>query len=171
MLNFDLRADGGLTYRYYDGHTHGTPLFWFGHGLSYTTFKFTWAVSSPTTVAVSDLKIDGEGCYDCSRIRFPVNVTNTGAVAGETPVLGFIENDAGRALFGFSRVDLSSGASVTVWLAMDRGCAQAVTAVDADGVRWIEPGNFTVRVGDISSPTTRTIVVTGDRAKVSTKCR
>ena len=171
MLNFDLRAEGGLTYRYYDGHTHGAPLFWFGHGLSYTTFEFDWASSSPTTVAVSDLEIEGEGCYDCSRIRFAVKVTNTGPVAGETPVLGFIENEKGRAVFGFTRVDLSSGSSTTVSLTMDRGCAQAVTTVDADGVRWIEPGNFTVRVGDISSPSKRTLVVTGDRAMVSAKCR
>ena len=171
MLNFDLRADGGLTYRYYDGRTHGTPLFWFGHGLSYTTFKFAWAGASPTTVAVSDLGTDGDGCYDCSRIRFAVTVTNTGPIAGETPVLAFIENGSGRALFDFGRVDLAAGSSATVWLAMDRGCAQAVTTVDADGVRWIQPGNFTVRVGDVSSPTTHTLVVTGARTMVSPKCR
>jgi hypothetical protein len=66
------------------------------------------------------------GCYDCSKVAFPVTVTNTGRVAGETAVLGFVETItpggvAVRSLFDFTRVSLAAGGSTTITLQMDAG--------------------------------------------------
>ena len=55
VFNFDLQSDGGLTYRYYNGK-YGKVVYEFGHGLSYTTFKYEFQTPPVATVAVTDLK-------------------------------------------------------------------------------------------------------------------
>jgi hypothetical protein len=131
-------------------------------------------------VAISDLKTSngagGGGCYDCSKVEFHVTVSNTGKVAGETPVLGFVETktSAGvsvRSLFDFARVSLAPGASTTVALKMDAGCKQAISLVDEDGVRWMQPGDYTVKIGGGDSPATHALAVIGERAQLSGSCR
>merc|ERR1712096_488214 len=89
VFNFDLQSDGGLTYKYYDGK-YGAPIYEFGWGLSYTTFSYEWAAPPPSKVDVADLKAPGAGCYDCSGIAFAAKVANTGSVAGDAVVLGFV---------------------------------------------------------------------------------
>ena len=68
----------------------------FGHGLSFTQFRFAWAAAPPSTVAIASLRDGAAGpdCYDCSRVKFAVNVTNVGAVAGDAVVLGFAASPA-----------------------------------------------------------------------------
>jgi hypothetical protein len=105
-----------------------------------------------------------------------VNVSNTGKVAGETPVLGFVETKTPegvsvRSLFDFSRVSLAPGASTTVTLKMDAGCKQSISLVDHDGVRSMQPGDYVVKIGDSESPVTHALTVTGERAQMSGSCR
>ena len=73
--------DGGRTYRFFNG----TPLYPFGHGLSYTTFAYTnlshdapsrWRVRIASTVSV--------------------DVTNTGAVAGDEVVQLYVQHDGSK---------------------------------------------------------------------------
>ena len=41
FFNMSMRAPPGRTYKFYTG----TPVYQFGDGLSYTTFKYTWLVT------------------------------------------------------------------------------------------------------------------------------
>ena len=188
-FDFDLQSDGGLTYQYYDNR-YGSPVYDFGHGLAYTTFGFEWASGPAATVNVGDLAIPGHtGCYSCDSIQFSVKVSNTGYRAGDAVVLGFVSmsrqradgSSSGgggggggmvkkRALFDFGRVTLAAGGSTTLTLKMDAGCKQAVSMVDEGGVRWVEPGRFTVSVGDGVAPATHSFLVTGTRAAISASC-
>src|SRR5262249_49250323 len=83
-------------YRWF-AKTGGTPLYAFGHGLSYTTFEH------------SDLEVDGG-----ETITTTFTVTNTGERAGADVSQLYLTDAAGDArmrLLGFERVDLRPGES------------------------------------------------------------
>jgi beta-glucosidase len=92
--------------RYWDGAP--TPLYPFGHGLSYTTFAF------------SNLKLDAPQVKAGGKVTASVEVTNTGAVAGDEVVQLYVHQKAGsdsrprRELKGFRRVGLKPGETQTV---------------------------------------------------------
>ena len=84
-------------------------------------------------------------------VSFWLNVSNTGAVDSDDVVLGFlVPPGAGvggvplQELFGFERVHVPAGKTVTVYLG-----AQGVrfTQAGADGVRRFLPGEYTARFG------------------------
>ena len=84
-------------------------------------------------------------------VDFFVNVTNTGSVDSDDVVLGFlVPPGAGvggvplQELFGFERVFVAAGATVTVYLG-----AQGVrfTQAGEDGARRFLPGTYKVRFG------------------------
>lgn len=90
MLDYDIRH--GRTYMYYKGRT----IFPFGHGLSYTSFKY------------SGLKVRKDG--DDYVFRFKLQ--NTGKRDGEEVVqlyATFKGDDAARRLRGFERIALAAG--------------------------------------------------------------
>ena len=60
-------------YRYYD-KKEIAPLFPFGHGLSYTTFKY------------SNLRLSAKSITPNELLKVRVDVTNTGKVAGKEVV-------------------------------------------------------------------------------------
>ena len=174
--NYDLQADGGLTYRYYN-NKYGKPIFEFGHGLSYSSFEYEWATAPKASTSVAELKTTaGQGCYDCSSLQFGVKVTNTGPMAGDAVVLGFVApsgataTTSGRALFDFGRVSLATNASAVLTLRMDTGCKQAVSYVDDNGVRWVGAGTYTVTVGDLLSPASVELTVSGTSAMIDPRC-
>ena len=184
-----MQSDGGLTYRYYDGTTHGPVNFPAFHGLSYTDFTYEWASPPQATVDIASLlkppllqqqqqqPVTNGSCYDCSSLAYSVKVTNTGAVQGDAVVLGFVVPAAnastglGRALFDFGRVELAAGASAVVTLRMDKACKQAITRVDEAGVRWVEAGDYTVTVGDIVAPAMHALTATGASQRTDPSCR
>lgn len=92
--------------RYWDGLP--TPLYPFGYGLSYTTFTF------------SNLKVSAAQVKVGSSLTVSVDVTNTGAVAGDEVTQLYIHQKWGtdtrpmRELKGFERVTLQPGESKTV---------------------------------------------------------
>ena len=97
MLDYDIRH--GRTYMYFKGK----PLFPFGHGLSYTTFKY------------SGLKVKREG--DDYVFRFQLK--NTGKRDGEEVVqlyASFKGDDAAQRLRGFARVAVKAGETKEVEL-------------------------------------------------------
>ena len=65
--DYDMRRAPGRTYRYFTG----TPLYPFGYGLSYTTFRYTALRLPARTVAAGD------------SVHLSVHVTNTGTCAGD----------------------------------------------------------------------------------------
>ena len=84
--------------RYWDGAP--TPLYPFGHGLSYTTFSF------------ANLKVAAPRVKAGATAAVTVDVTNTGSVAGDEVVQLYVHQRAGsdsrplRELKGFRRVSL-----------------------------------------------------------------
>jgi beta-glucosidase len=68
MMDYDIRH--GHTYLY----AKGAPLFPFGHGLSYTSFKY------------ANLRTSGAQLAADGKVDVDVDVTNTGRVAGDTVV-------------------------------------------------------------------------------------
>jgi beta-D-xylosidase 4 len=157
----------GRTYRFYTG----TPVVPFGFGLSYTTWQYT-PLPDPTppvngmrTVDLTTVKkaaadhelkgSDGVGTIPKTlqsfAANFWINVTNTGSVDSDDVVLGFmVPPGAGtggvplQELFGFERVFVPAGQTVTVYLG-----AQGVrfTQAGIDGVRRVLPGEYTVKFG------------------------
>lgn len=89
----------GHTYRYFEG----TPLFPFGHGLSYSTFEY------------------GEAVLEDGILRIPVS--NVSAVDGDEVVQVYVKAVAdtegpAKSLRGFRRVHIKAGESVVVEIPM-----------------------------------------------------
>ena len=93
-------------YRWYDQQGI-TPLFPFGYGLSYTTFKYSG-------LKIADTSVDGT-----TAVPVTATVTNTGRVAGTDVAQLYLALPAStgeppRKLVDFSPVTLDAGASKTV---------------------------------------------------------
>ena len=118
------------------------PLFPFGHGLSYTTFAY----SAPT---VSPAKITPDG-----RATVSVEVTNTGARAGDEVVQLYVRAEVSRAtrpvmeLKGFRRITLAAGERRTVTFEVG---PEQLSYHGPDMKRVVEPGRFQVMVGGSSA--------------------
>jgi hypothetical protein len=110
FLSMSMTDPPGRTYRYYTG----TPLWEFGYGLSYTTFSLNWTTEIPERVPISNKLMD--------TVKYTVNVTNTGSVAGDEVVLAFYKPPSGpllKQLFGFERVHLKPGQSMVLSFSMN----------------------------------------------------
>ncbi len=100
----DYNIRDGYTYMYFKGQ----PLYPFGFGLSYTTFKFAHLRTSTPRLAE-----DGS-------VRVSVDVTNTGSRAGDQVVQLYVKHlhsavaRPGEELEGFQRVPLEPGQTKTV---------------------------------------------------------
>jgi beta-glucosidase len=132
-------CDPSKNHRYVDGDDK--PVFPFGFGLSYTSFRFdSLHVDAPAI---------GKG-----PVHATVNVTNTGTIAGDTVAQLYVREDVSsvetpeRALKGFSPVRLQPGETRTVTFEVP----QDDLAVWNAEKQWVvEPGAYTVWAGD-SSP-------------------
>lgn len=127
------------TYRYFSG----TPLWPFGYGRSYTTFRYDRLEVEPAAAAAGP--------------TVAVTVTNTGRRTGDDVVLAYVTHTGAssaprRALAAFRRVSLQPGASTRVTLALD---AEPLSIVDDAGVRRPATGPITVRVGDLTTTIAR----------------
>jgi beta-glucosidase len=130
-------------YRYWTT-TGKHPLFSFGFGLSYTTFKFA-NLQAPATAASG------------STVPVTFDVTNTGSVAGAEVAQLYVSDPSTKAerpereLKGFEKVRLASGETKHVTLNLD---ARAFSYWDEAAHKWtIDPGKFVVLVGDSSENT------------------
>ena len=129
------------TYRYFDGE----PLYPFGYGLSYTSFSY------------SNPQVDNASVAADGTVTLSVDVTNSGAVAGDEVVQLYLThpglNGAPiRSLQGFQRVHLDKGEKKTVsFTVRDRG----LSIVDEAGKRRIVPGKVDVWIGG-GQPVART---------------
>jgi len=129
--------------RYWDGSS--APLYPFGYGLSYTSFK------------LSDLKLSTPEVKSGASMEVSVEVQNTGVVAGDEVVQLYTHQRSGsasrpvRELKGFQRVSLKPGERRTVMLTLDAhelGFWSTQTRR-----RSIEPGAFDLWVGTDSNAT------------------
>jgi beta-glucosidase len=117
------------------------PLSPFGHGLSYTTYRYSNArLASPTIARGQAAAVF-------------VDVENAGSRAGDEIVQVYVSDVVtsvtwvARALQGFSRVHLAPGERKTVTVTLPW---EAFQLVDAEGRRVVEPGEFQVLVGPSS---------------------
>ncbi|WP_328510298.1 glycoside hydrolase family 3 C-terminal domain-containing protein [Streptomyces mirabilis] len=119
-----------------------TPLFAFGHGLSYTTYD--WQAPSVDDTA---FPTDGE-----TTLR--LTVRNTGERAGTEVVQLYLHDPVGKVarpvarLVGYARVPLAAGASAEVHFTVPADLA-AYTGPDGD--RIVEPGELELRLGASSA--------------------
>ena len=120
------------------------PLFPFGYGLSYTTFKFENLKVTPATIGTA------------ASTTVSVDVTNTGTREGDEVAEMYIHQRVASVtrpvmeLRGFQRVHLKPGEKTTVKFPLT---PRALSLVNAD-MHWVvEPGAFDVMVGPSSAET------------------
>ena len=133
LPSFDDYSMKSRTYRYMSE----TPLYGFGDGLSYTTFAYSGAKLSASTLNAGD------------PLTVSVKVANTGKVAGDEVVEVYLVPPASdvapkRELVGFARTHLTAGASKELTVTID---PRQLSLVDAEGNRAIEAGRYQVFVG------------------------
>jgi beta-glucosidase len=140
MPAFDDYAMEGRTYRYF----RGTPLYPFGHGLSYTRFDY------------GTLRLDADSLRADGRLGVAVDVANTGTRSGDEVVQLYVRRehagsgDAVQELRGFQRVQLAPGERRTVTFTLE--AAQALRHYDeARAAYAVQPGAYEVRVGASSA--------------------
>ena len=130
-----------FTSRYWD--VASKPLFPFGYGLSYTTFKFENLKLSKPSVKAGDAT------------EVQVDVTNTGSVAGDAVAQVYIHQRWGsasrpvRQLEGFKRVALKPGETQTLKFTLGKSELQFW---DPQSKKWVvEPSTFDVWAGEDST--------------------
>lgn len=157
----------GSGYRRREDDVHGgyvdeaaTPLYSFGHGLSYTTFAYT-----DLTLSTPSIAADGE-------VNVSVTVTNTGQRVGIEVVQMYVEDEAvgisrpASQLAGFHRITLEPGQAATVSFALR---LPLLAYLSLSG-RWIvEPGPMVISVGSSSADLRlhSTLEVTGPTVDVT----
>lgn len=129
---FDDYDMANRTYRYFKG----APLFPFGYGLSYTTFKV------------------GTPAYDATSGKITVKVSNTGKRDGVEIVQAYMRNTADtdgplKSLRGFARVSLNAGETKTVEIDFPRKSFEGWD-VETNTMR-VVPGRYDIMVGTSSA--------------------
>jgi len=120
---------------------NNTPLFVFGHGLSYTTFR------------LGNLRIAPESMPADGHATVQVDVTNTGSREGDEVVQLYIRDEVSSVtrpveeLRGFERITLKPGESRTVTFQIT---PDKLWFHDLQMKRVVEPGDFKIMVGNSS---------------------
>jgi len=133
LPNFEDYGMAGRTYRYFKGK----PLYPFGYGLSYTTFKY------------SDLSVPTQAVSAGQPVSADVTVTNTGKVAGDEIVQVYLKFPDVKgapliALRGFERIHLEAGASQRVHFELK---GRDLGMVSEEGNPLIAAGEYTIIIG------------------------
>jgi beta-glucosidase len=117
------------------------PLFPFGHGLSYTQYRY------------SNLRLGSQTLARGGSAKVSVDVQNVGTRAGTEIVQAYVSDLVtsatwvNKALKGFARVPLAPGEKKTVEITLPW---EAFQIVDAEGQSVVETGDFDILVGPSS---------------------
>ena len=129
----------GFTYMYFAG----TPQFAFGHGLSYTTFRYSGLKVSPGTIA------------NAAAATITVDIENAGTRAGDEVAQLYVHERAGKVrrpseeLRGFERVRLMPGQRQRVAFTLP---SSALAFYDVGTQQFtVNPGTFDILVGASSA--------------------
>ncbi|HKW17891.1 MAG TPA: CIA30 family protein [Terriglobales bacterium] len=120
------------------------PLFPFGYGLSYTTFKF------------DNLHVDPPQIQSSGTAKVSVDVSNTGDREGEEVAQMYVHQRIASitrpvmALKGFQRISLKPGEKRTVEFTIT---PDALSLLNVDMRKVVEPGAFDIMVGPSSVQT------------------
>jgi beta-glucosidase len=121
--------------------TSTQPLFPFGYGLSYSTFKYSNLRLAPDTIGPQ------------GQTKISVDVTNTGKSRGDEVAQLYIRDEVSsvtrpvKELRGFQRITLDPGQSHTVEFMLG---PEQLSFLDHDMHRVVEPGTFKIMVGGSS---------------------
>ncbi|GAA4965576.1 glycoside hydrolase family 3 protein [Algibacter aquimarinus] len=128
--DYDMK---GKTYRYFKGD----PLFEFGYGLSYTSFKYSNIKMQSTIEAGDDFTVE-------------IDVENIGGLKGEEVVQLYINNSNAdeynphKTLVAFDRILFESDEKKTLKFKIDK---EQLGTVNSDGEKVIQPGSYSLSVG------------------------
>ena len=133
LPTFDDYSMKGRTYRYFTG----TPLYPFGYGLSYTSFRYSKASLSSNTLRAGET------------LEASFQLENAGERDGDETVEAYLIPKARPGapicwLAGFEKIHLLKGEIKTVRLSIDQ---RQMSLVDADGSRTVQPGEYELYVG------------------------
>ena len=141
IIDEEYKEDIYVGYRWADKQKI-RPLFAFGHGLSYTTFKIGKATADKQELTTDD------------KITFTVPVTNTGNVAGAETIQLYVSDLKAsverpmKELKAFSKVFLQPGETQQVSLTIDKS---ALSFYNDQTHQWTaEPGEFKAFIGTSS---------------------
>ncbi|MCY3911345.1 MAG: fibronectin type III-like domain-contianing protein, partial [bacterium] len=156
-LHHDMRRRGDRSEFYGSYVDRDTDaLYWFGHGLSYTTFEY----GEPSVVAGSTTEVT----------TISVPVANKGQHDGDEVVQLYVTDEVAsvarpiRELIGFARVPIPAGGTRTVTFTVH---PSRLAFHGLDMALATEPGSFTFRIGGSSfDPNMReaSVELTGDTA-------
>jgi beta-glucosidase len=131
-----------LGYRHFD-KTGIKPMFPFGYGLSYTTFKY------------SNLKVTPSSFQGDDPVTVSFDITNTGKREGAEVAEVYVSDGHSKIerpvkeLKGFSKVNLKPGETRSVKVSLNR---RAFSYYDVNKKDWVaEPGEFGILVGASSA--------------------
>jgi beta-glucosidase len=131
---FDNYQMDGRTYRFFKGE----PLYPFGHGLSYTRFKYSgMTVSSPRVTSGEKVLVSAE-------------VENSGSREGDEVVQLYLTHTNAsvrvpiRSLAGVERVHLKPGERRVMKFTID---PRQLAVITNDGRTVVEPGDFKITIG------------------------
>jgi beta-glucosidase len=123
------------------GLTAFNPQFEFGHGLSYTSFRY------------SDLRLGQKALNEGDKLNVAVTVTNTGARAGSEVVQLYVRDlvasvtPPDKRLRRFAKVRLEPGQSQTVSFELGR---DDLSFIGQNNRPVVEPGDFDLLVGGLT---------------------
>ena len=153
MTDMNLRPSSnnpGRTYRWFPN-----PIFPFGFGLHYTTFKPEFVPESfPTTFKIKELLSGCTTAYPdtCPLPSLPVQVTNTGNSTSDYVVLAFVAGEYGpkpypiKTLASYTRLKaISSGKKAEAKLVWNVG---NIARHDEKGNTVLYPGTYTVKLDE-----------------------
>ena len=144
LANYDFKKseEVGTMEGAYDYNAKITQQWGFGHGLSYTSYKY------------SNLKVSQSDFRHGDIIKVSVDVKNTGKVAGKESVLLFSSDliasmvPDGRRLRAFDKIELQPGKTKTVTFNLN---ADDLAFVGYDGKWVLEEGDFKLMIADQSA--------------------
>lgn len=144
LANYDFKKseEVGTMEGAYDYNAKITQQWGFGHGLSYTSYKY------------SNLKVSQSDFCHGDIIKVSVDVKNTGKVAGKESVLLFSSDliasmvPDGRRLRAFDKIELQPGETKTVTFNLN---ADDLAFVGYDGKWVLEEGDFKLMIADQSA--------------------
>lgn len=116
------------------------PLYWFGHGLSYTEYSYSELRTSATEIGADE------------KFTVEVDVTNTGSRDGLETVHWFISDPwcsvvtrPEKELRHFSKQHIKAGETVTYKFEVEP--ARDLSFITSEGKRFVEPGEYRIMAG------------------------